>query len=87
MKHNLNIVWVNNEAPEGNRYYVFSITIIINEIEAPEGIDTTYLDTRDKKHLTKEGAVPLNIYITKTKTTIKSQNRKTKILNFFYPQT
>jgi hypothetical protein len=23
----------NNEAPEGNRYYVFSITIMINEIK------------------------------------------------------
>jgi len=34
-----------------NQDYEFSITIIINEKkEAPEGIDTRYLDTRNKKH-------------------------------------
>jgi hypothetical protein len=33
-----------------NQDYEFSITIIINKIEAPEGIDTRYLDTRNKKH-------------------------------------
>jgi hypothetical protein len=50
----------------GNRYYVFRYT----------RQETTYLDTRDKKHQTKEGAIPLNIYAShKQKKTIKSQNR------------
>jgi hypothetical protein len=83
MKHNLNIVWKNNEAPEGNRYYEFSITIIINEITRlrRESIH----ETRNTQ--TKEGAIPLNIYASHKQTKKDDQNRNKKILNFFYPQT
>ena len=56
-----------NEAPEGNQYYEFSITIkysmkkVRKKNEAPQGIDTTYLDTRvnnetkTKTHRLKKG--------------------------------
>jgi hypothetical protein len=53
--------------------------------DAPEGIDTTYLDTRDKKH-TRRSHSTKYICIAQTKETIKSQNRNQKYLTFFTPK-
>jgi hypothetical protein len=54
--------------------------------EAPEGIDTTYLDTRDKKH-TRRSHSTKYICIAQTKETIKSQSKHIikQHLRCFYP--